>query len=191
MPGKLVNILLKPSPKILTRRREIKPSKQRIAVQTYFRARPCPFLGVNLLLSFKIWRSSQDLKPGQRCLYRASPLILSPRPPYLWLPNELKEALPWLMSVSVTFTSHWGNSSLTLTYPFPIMSLGSQSRALPRLSSCCFFYPKPFLISLSQVLINIHSKSPRLALAGVAQWIERQPKVTGSIPSHGTCLDCR
>ena len=32
------------------------------------------------------------------------------------------------------------------------------------------------------------------ALAGVAQWIERQPanqKVTGSIPSQGTCLGCR
>ena len=30
------------------------------------------------------------------------------------------------------------------------------------------------------------------ALAGVTQWIECQPvnqKVTGSIPSHGTCLD--
>ena len=33
-----------------------------------------------------------------------------------------------------------------------------------------------------------------LALAGVAQWIERQPanrQVTGSIPSQGTCLGCR
>ena len=31
------------------------------------------------------------------------------------------------------------------------------------------------------------------ALAGVAQWIEYWPasrKVTGSIPSQGTCLDC-
>ena len=31
------------------------------------------------------------------------------------------------------------------------------------------------------------------ALAGVAQWIERWPvnqRVTGSIPSQGTCLDC-
>ena len=31
------------------------------------------------------------------------------------------------------------------------------------------------------------------ALAGVAQWIERWPanqKVTGSIPSWGTCLGC-
>ena len=32
-----------------------------------------------------------------------------------------------------------------------------------------------------------------LALAGVAQWIERWPanqRVAGSIPSQGTCLDC-
>ena len=32
------------------------------------------------------------------------------------------------------------------------------------------------------------------ALAGVAQWIERQPmnqRVTGSIPSQGTCLGCK
>ena len=32
-----------------------------------------------------------------------------------------------------------------------------------------------------------------LALAGVAQWIEFRPAnqgVTGSIPSHGTCLGC-
>ena len=33
----------------------------------------------------------------------------------------------------------------------------------------------------------------QLALAGVAQWIERWPvnqKVVGSIPSQGTCLGC-
>ena len=33
-----------------------------------------------------------------------------------------------------------------------------------------------------------------IALAGVAQWIECQPvnqRVTGSIPSQGTCLGCR
>ena len=32
------------------------------------------------------------------------------------------------------------------------------------------------------------------ALTGMAQWIEHQPvnwKVTGSIPSQGTCLGCR
>ena len=32
-----------------------------------------------------------------------------------------------------------------------------------------------------------------LALAGVAQWIERRPvnqTVAGSIPGQGTCLDC-
>ena len=37
-------------------------------------------------------------------------------------------------------------------------------------------------------------KNLGLALAGVAQWIERQPvnqRVTGSIPSQGTCLGCR
>ena len=33
-----------------------------------------------------------------------------------------------------------------------------------------------------------------IALAGVAQWTEHQPvnqRVTGSIPSQGTCLGCR
>ena len=38
------------------------------------------------------------------------------------------------------------------------------------------------------------SKSPHPALAGVAQRIERWPanqRVTGSIPSQGTCLGCR
>ena len=33
-----------------------------------------------------------------------------------------------------------------------------------------------------------------LALTGVAQWIERQPvnqRVTGLIPSQGTCVGCR
>ena len=32
------------------------------------------------------------------------------------------------------------------------------------------------------------------ALAGLAQWVERQPanqRVTGSIPSQGKCLGCR
>ena len=36
-------------------------------------------------------------------------------------------------------------------------------------------------------------QKPTNALAGVAQWIEHQPvnqRVTGSIPSQGTCLGC-
>ena len=38
------------------------------------------------------------------------------------------------------------------------------------------------------------SKTEMKALAGVAQWIEHGPanqRVTGSIPSQGTCLGCR
>ena len=41
---------------------------------------------------------------------------------------------------------------------------------------------------------NTNTSKPNtygLALAGVAQWVERHPvnrKVTGSIPDHGTCL---
>ena len=38
------------------------------------------------------------------------------------------------------------------------------------------------------------SRNEMLALAGVAQWIERQPanhRVTGLIPSQGTSLGCR
>ena len=41
--------------------------------------------------------------------------------------------------------------------------------------------------------IPLHLNVPQRALAGVTQWIERQPvnkKVTGSIPSQGTCLGC-
>ena len=37
-------------------------------------------------------------------------------------------------------------------------------------------------------------KNTHLALDGVAQWIELVPanrRVTGSIPSQGTCLGCR
>ena len=40
----------------------------------------------------------------------------------------------------------------------------------------------------------ITSEKDHAALAGVAQWIERQPanqKVPGSIPSQGICLGCR
>ena len=39
-----------------------------------------------------------------------------------------------------------------------------------------------------------YTKSKESALAGVAQWIERRPanqRVTGLIPSQGTCLGCR
>ena len=41
---------------------------------------------------------------------------------------------------------------------------------------------------------NILHKDIHTALAGVAQWIECRPvnqRVTGSIPSQGTCLGCR
>ena len=43
-------------------------------------------------------------------------------------------------------------------------------------------------------LLHIFLKKPWRALAGVAQWIERQPEnqgVTGSIPNQGICLGCR
>ena len=42
--------------------------------------------------------------------------------------------------------------------------------------------------------LKITLKNKVFALAGVAQWIERRPvnhRVTGSIPSQGTCLGCR
>ena len=41
---------------------------------------------------------------------------------------------------------------------------------------------------------HFHLRYRSNALAAVAQWIERQPvnqRVTGSIPSQGTCLGCR
>ena len=40
----------------------------------------------------------------------------------------------------------------------------------------------------------VNYKKIGIALAGVAQWIECGPanqRVTGSIPSQGTCLSCR
>ena len=43
------------------------------------------------------------------------------------------------------------------------------------------------------VLNSKFIKMYALALAGVAQWIERRPanqRVAGSIPNHGTCLGC-
>ena len=43
-------------------------------------------------------------------------------------------------------------------------------------------------------LRHIIIKMPKVALAGVAQWIEYMPvneRVASSIPSQGTCLGCR
>ena len=51
------------------------------------------------------------------------------------------------------------------------------------------------LIISRHVFRNVNIKSnTNIALAGVAQWIEHWPvnqRVTGSIPSQGTCLGCR
>ena len=47
---------------------------------------------------------------------------------------------------------------------------------------------------MEKILIkNELLKKKERALAGVAQWTERWPanqRVTGSIPTQGTCLDC-
>ena len=46
-----------------------------------------------------------------------------------------------------------------------------------------------YVISVESLQIQIE----HFALAAVAQWIEHQPvnqRVTGSIPSQGTCLAC-
>ena len=61
--------------------------------------------------------------------------------------------------------------------------------------------PNIFIISnilkqkrISKILYITYLKSTRQALTGVAQWIEHQPvnqRVTGLIPSQGTCLGCR
>ena len=42
--------------------------------------------------------------------------------------------------------------------------------------------------------VDLKTNKKQTALAGVAQWIEHWPanqRVTSSIPSQGTCLDCR
>ena len=100
---------------------------------------------------------------GSSSLAQAYPLILSAKPPYLWLPSELKAALPWLTSVSVTFISRWADSSPTLAHSFPITFLQKQSRALPRLSPVTSIL-SPSFVSLSSALIHILSKSPGLVL---------------------------
>ena len=44
-----------------------------------------------------------------------------------------------------------------------------------------------------KVVVSSGFPELKAALVGVAQWIERQPanqRVTGSIPSQGTCLGC-
>ena len=44
-----------------------------------------------------------------------------------------------------------------------------------------------------QYITYIPTQIYKLALAGVAQWIERGPenqRAAGSIPSQGICLDC-
>ena len=44
------------------------------------------------------------------------------------------------------------------------------------------------------IIKGISSLKTTVALAGVAQWIEGQPvnqRVSGSLPSQGTCLGCR
>ena len=47
--------------------------------------------------------------------------------------------------------------------PFPLTSQCADS-SLAWALSCCFFYPKPFLVSLSPALINVLSESPGLML---------------------------
>ena len=50
-----------------------------------------------------------------------------------------------------------------------------------------------FITSLTALVFILIFKNSFIALAGVAQWIECQPenrKVTGWIPSRGTCLGC-
>ena len=49
-------------------------------------------------------------------------------------------------------------------------------------------------ISLTHQSLSLKKKKKKSALTGVAQWIEHQTakqRVTGSIPSQGTCLGCR
>ena len=66
---------------------------------------------------------------------------------------------------------------------------------------CCFSCPSIALFTIAKMWkqpqcqsIDKWIKGCGTALAGVAQWIEHPPmnqRVTGSIPSQGTCLGCR
>ena len=54
--------------------------------------------------------------------------------------------------------------------------------------------PKTYIILLTNVTVIVSkNKKPEIALAGVSQWTKHWPvnqRVTGSIPSQGTCLGC-
>ena len=53
---------------------------------------------------------------------------------------------------------------------------------------------KALMLNARALASHREGQEIRIHLAGVAQWIEHQPanqRVTGSIPSQGTCLGCR
>ena len=58
-----------------------------------------------------------------------------------------------------------------------------------------FSREKGFFVGSFQITLNIFIENYiKLALAGVAQWIECRPvnwKVIGSVLGQGTCLGCR
>ena len=80
--------------------------------------------------------------------------------------GSLSWAYPWscLQSPPFFLTFQWASNSCTLAHSFPITFLGSQSRALSRLSSVASSTISPSFVSLPPALINMPSKSPGLML---------------------------
>lgn len=83
-PGKLMNILVKPSPKSLNCRikNRIESPQEKDSIRAHSRAHPCPFLGKNFLfLRVPTGRATRGAV-GTGSSAQAHPLILSPGLPF-------------------------------------------------------------------------------------------------------------
>ena len=77
-PGKLMNILLKPFPKILIqRKKDVKPSEQRVSASVWApsRAHPCPFPSMRFLFPLKLSGYPGGLQPGEQWAAAAQPRL--------------------------------------------------------------------------------------------------------------------
>ena len=131
-------------------------------------------------------------------LYFLIPLPFTPSPPihpplrqpsvcslYLWVSFYFI-----CLYYSLDYTYEWNRMVSVFLWLISLSII--PSRSIHAVTNCKF--------SLFYGLVILHqSSSPGnfywiKSLAGVAQWLECQPvnhRVTGSIPSQGTCLGCR
>ena len=132
-----MNILLKPSPKILTYRRKINTLKtktqRRLALE---HAMP--------LLWHELFTSSSTLRVLNETCNQES----KEQRQLIWAyPRSCLQGF-------VCLTFQWGTSSPALAHFFLNNILGNQSRALPMLSPVASSTLGPFFVSLSPALIN-------------------------------------